>query len=119
MSGPPPPVDRGTVTRIGGEAAELTREGRVYLLGILAADLLADRAPNREAAFFVGGAIQSWLTEGGSLERDFLRVVAPKSHRTPAVVWRELNPHPDEPTDPAGRGNIGAVPNDGGKHDEP
>lgn len=81
---------------VGHTPAALTREGRVRLLGEAFQALLDDRRPSREAALFLGGAGMTWLANGGSLERDYLEVIKPKSHRTPAVIWRELHPHLDE-----------------------
>ena len=70
---------------------DFTREGRIALCAEAAKALFAGVAPSREAALFLGGAIASWLTEGGDLARDFLRVTAPRgSHRRPEVVAREF-----------------------------
>ena len=79
--------------------AALSREGRVRLIGELAEALLAGKQPDRAAALFVGGALLAWLEHGGSLERDFFKVIKPKSHRTPRAIWaglRQRPPHPDE-----------------------
>lgn len=85
-------------TALGGQCmpAALTREGRVRLLGEAFYALVDGRMPSSEAAIFLGGAGKAWLQQGGSFERDFLKVVKPKSHRTPAVIWREERPHQDE-----------------------
>jgi hypothetical protein len=72
-------------TRLPGN---FTREGRVQLLGELMEDLLALRNPSPEAALFLGAALSSWLVNGGVLDRDHLKVVKAKSHRTPAAIWR-------------------------------
>lgn len=83
----------------GNTPAALTREGRVKLLGEAFNALLDGRTPSREAALFLGGAGMAWLTNGGDLARDFLRVVAPQSKRTAAKIWREMQAaahHPDE-----------------------
>lgn len=76
----------------------LSREGRVLLLGEAFAALLENRLPSREAALFLGGAGKAWLTNGGDLSRDHLKVIKPKSKRTAAAIWRELNEarHPDD-----------------------
>jgi hypothetical protein len=66
------------------------REGRVALLGEAAQALLDGRMPDDEARLFLAGALTAWLQRGGSLERDFLRVVKAKSHRTPSAIWRDL-----------------------------
>jgi hypothetical protein len=79
-----------------------TREGRVRMLGELAGALLAGNPPDRAAALFLGGALLAWLEHGGSLERDFLKVIKPKSHRTPRAIWSELRgavAHQDEGRD--------------------
>lgn len=86
---------------MGGDRtpAALTREGRVKLLAEAFQALLDGRPPSREAALFLGGAGMAWLTNGGDLARDFLRVVAPQSKRTAAKIWREMQNavhHPDE-----------------------
>lgn len=82
--------------------ADFNREGRVRLLGELFRDLMAGRPPSREAAMFLGGAGLAWLERGGSLERDYLRVVKPKSRHTAAYLWRQCQAeaHPDERQDP-------------------
>ena len=73
-------------------AADLsTREGRIAAIGRTAEALLASRDP---ALIFVGSALQAWLeTDRGRLERDYLRVLAPRSHLTVARVWRALCAH--------------------------
>lgn len=83
--------------------AALSREGRVRLLGEAFAALLENRLPSREAALFLGGAGEAWLTHGGDLARDHLKVIKPKSKRTAAAIWRELNEqrHPDDGQDEA------------------
>jgi hypothetical protein len=86
---------------LGGDRtpAALTREGRVRLLGEAFEALLDGRTPSREAALFLGGAGMAWLQTGGDLARDYLKVVKPKSHRTPTAIWREVQAsahHPDE-----------------------
>ena len=72
------------------------RAGRIQLIGEAAQALLAGRLPERDAALFLAGALLSWLETGGSLEREFLKVVKPKSHHTPAAIWQEIQAHPDE-----------------------
>ena len=68
-----------------------TREDRVALLAEAFQALLAGRLPSRAAALFVGGAGLAWLSQGGSLERDFLKVTAKAgSHHTPTYVWQTL-----------------------------
>ena len=69
----------------------LDRRGRIRLIGEGAKALLDGRLPGRESALFIGGALLSWLQTGGSLERDFLRVVKAKSHHTPDVLWRFIS----------------------------
>lgn len=79
----------------------LEREDRVQLIGEVATALLAGRMPSDAARLFIAGALSAWLENGGSLERDYLRTVKPKSHRTPAAIWRDLRAHPDERQDGA------------------
>jgi hypothetical protein len=72
------------------------REARVKMLGEAFSALLAGRPPSRDAALFLGGAGMAWLENGGSLERDYFKVTKPKSHRTPAFIWQQMNAHQDE-----------------------
>jgi len=76
----------------------LTREAKVRAIGEVAAALLDGRLASRECALYVGGALASWLEQGGDLSRDFLKITKPKSHNTPAAIWRELQAqaHADE-----------------------
>jgi hypothetical protein len=76
--------------------AGLTREGRVRLIGEAAQALLDGRAPGKAAALFLGGALAGWLREGGNLERDFFKVIRPKSHDTVQRVWARIEAHQDE-----------------------
>jgi hypothetical protein len=63
------------------------RRERVRLLRSAAAALLAGELPDRAAALFLAGAISAWLSQGGNLEKDFLKVRAPRgSHFTPKVL---------------------------------
>lgn len=72
--------------------ADFSRQDRVRLLAEVAQALLDGREPSRAAALFVGGAVSAWLAQGGrigALERDFLRVAAPRSSRhTASELWR-------------------------------
>jgi hypothetical protein len=78
------------------------RTARIKLLGEFAKATLADRKPSKESLFFVAGAISKWLSVGGDLARDYFKVVKPKSHHTPAAIWRELQgPHLDDDEAPA------------------
>ncbi|MGA8149255.1 MAG: hypothetical protein WB870_17005 [Gallionellaceae bacterium] len=70
--------------------AAFTREKRIKLLGELAQALLAGEVPSREAALFIGGAIASWLQDGDSLEKTYLKVTKRHSHHTPQVIWQML-----------------------------
>lgn len=81
---------------------DFSREGKVRLLGEAFRALMDGRLPSREAALFLGSAGMAWLEGGGSLERDFLRVVKPKSRHTPAYLWHlsQAESHPDERRDP-------------------
>lgn len=76
--------------------ATFDRAGRVRLLGEFAEAALSGREPSRESLIFIAGAISAWLSRGGSLERDFLKVTKPKSHHTPAAIWQEIHAHQDE-----------------------
>ena len=75
---------------------DFDRERRIALLGESASALLAGELPSIEERMFLGGALHAWLSLGGSLERDFLRVVKPKSHHTPARVWARLQAKPED-----------------------
>lgn len=70
--------------------AAITREDRVRMLAEVSQALLDGEAPSRAAALFVGGAIASWLAEGGDLAKDFLKVNRRGSHLTPARIWQSL-----------------------------
>jgi hypothetical protein len=85
--------------------AGFTREDRVRLIGEAAEALLAGRMPEPAARVFLAGALVAWLENSGDLARDFLRVTKPKSHRTPAAIWRA---HRDERHAEAGRARIAA-----------
>lgn len=74
---------------------DFSREGRVALLGEAFAALMAGELPQPEARMFLASAGLAWLQRGGSLERDFLQVTKPKSHRTPTNIWRRLQSEPD------------------------
>lgn len=82
---PPDPFGRSRLP------ADFTREDRVRLLDEVALALLEGRRPSRAAELFVGGALWSWLREGGrcgDLERLYLRVAAPwRSTLTPSRLW--------------------------------
>lgn len=61
------------------------RRGRVGLVLEVVDELLA--SPTTEARVFVASAFLGWLRNGGSLERDWLRVTGrPGSHLTPAAL---------------------------------
>lgn len=92
--------DSALVAVLGRRApASFDRTGRVRLLGEFAEAALSGLEPSRESVLFVAGAIRAWLTRGGSLERDFLQVVKPKSHETPAAIWQQIQAHQDERQD--------------------
>lgn len=104
MGARPPKLNHEPLTSaLGGQTlpATLSRKGRIRLLGEAFQALLEERIPSREAALYLGGAGMAWLQQGGSLERDYLRVVKPKSHRTPAAIWQEIQTHQDEGHDEA------------------
>ena len=76
----------------GQPPATLDRSGRVKLLGAFAEAALSGKPPSHEGMLFVAGAIQAWLTNGGDLERDFLKVTGlPGSHHTAAFMWQQLS----------------------------
>jgi hypothetical protein len=88
------PLDPFNRSRLPGD---FSREGRVQLLGEAFQALMDDKPLSREAALFLGGAGMAWLENGGDLVRHYLKVCKPKSHRTPAAIWRELQArHLDE-----------------------
>lgn len=71
--------------------AEFSRRTRVRLLREVADALMRGEAPSREASLFVAGALSGWLAQGGSLERDYLKVSAPRgSHDTAQQLAAEL-----------------------------
>lgn len=92
-----------------------TREDRVRLLRTAAAALLAGQAPPRDAALYIGGALDAWLRAGartGSLERDHLRTTAPRgSHRTAAALAREEQHQADEGVPAAAERDFGQEDN--------
>lgn len=73
-----------------------SRTGKIEMIGEVAEALFSDKTPSRDAALFVGGALLAWLTRGGSLEKDYFKVVKAKSHLTPSAIWRSIAPHQDE-----------------------
>lgn len=68
----------------------LSREGRIRLLTEVAVALLQGQAPSREAAMFVGSALDSWLRSGGPFERHARIGTKRGSHRTIQAVFRRL-----------------------------
>ena len=90
----PPRFDDAALVSVLGDRARHVRQ-----IGEVAKALLDGRLPSRSAALFVGGALLSWLENGGDLCREYLNVVKPKSHRTPAAIWQEINLHQDEEVD--------------------
>ena len=70
----------------------LDRPARVVLLVEVASALLEGEPPSRQAALFVGGALQAWLSEGGHLTRDFFKVTSVRgSHETPRQIAARLS----------------------------
>ena len=71
-----------------------SREQRIRLLAEVAHALLDGRTPSRPAALFLASALSAWLAQGGtcgSLERDFLKVAAPRrSTLTPGRLWARM-----------------------------
>ena len=79
----------------------LDRVERVRLLQEAADALLEGSPVPRDAALFLGGGIAAWLAEGGSLDRDYLRVRAPQgSHDTPKQLAVQLRDDDDEERTP-------------------
>lgn len=77
------------------------RRQRVRWLREAAACLLDGRPVPRDAALYLGGAVSAWLARGGRLDRDFLRVAAPRgSHSTPQAIFWGPDPEPadDDPS---------------------
>ncbi len=74
---------------------DFSREGRVALLGEAFEALMRGELPRPEARIFLASAGLAWLARGGDLQRDFLRVVKPKSHVTPDRIWRRLKDESD------------------------
>lgn len=72
-----------------------TREGRVRWLVEVRDILIAHGGP---AAMYVAGALGGYLTEGGSLERDHLRITPERGSKlTPAALWHKLHSDEGEP----------------------
>ena len=71
--------------------ARLTRESRIRML-LAATEALRTGLPvPDDAARYLGAALSAWLANGGSLERDHLRVASERgSHRTPRAVALRL-----------------------------
>lgn len=70
---------------------EIEREHRVEMAWRTAEDLIDGHIRDREAAAFLGAAIMERLMNGGDLERDHLRIVAPRgSHLTPEAIARNF-----------------------------
>lgn len=64
------------------------REERVEMFGQVAQELISRGG---KANLYVGGSILACLENGGNLERDYLKITAPKSsHFTPSVLWRRI-----------------------------
>ena len=111
MSARPPRFDADLLAAALGDARPATfdREGRIRLCGEFANAVIAGEAPARESLLFVAGAISGWLSNGGNLERDYLRVVANGSHNTPCRIWKALQSQSFERrTHSDGAGNIAA-----------
>ncbi len=71
------------------------REGRVRLIAEAAQALIAGALPAAPARLFVAGALLAWLRDGGrvgALERDYLKVAAPRSSKhTASELWRRCS----------------------------
>jgi hypothetical protein len=72
LGGPPPPRALG-------------REGCVVMIGQVAERLM--KLGDAES-LYVGGALLSWLEQGGSLEHDYFKVTQRGNHRTPQLIWK-------------------------------
>jgi hypothetical protein len=74
-----------------GQVSDLTRADRVALLGRAAKALLDGRLPDDAARLFLAGGLLSWLSQGGSLTKDFWRVCGKQgSNHTESVLWRQI-----------------------------
>jgi len=104
VSRPPRFTDAALVVALGDRAR------RVRLIDKVGQALLRGEMPERGAALFVGGALLSWLENGGDLARDYLKVIKPKSHRTPSVIWQEIRAHQDEEVDPGPADTLATSP---------
>ena len=71
-------------------AEDEERKQHVRWIGEAAQAQLEGRRPSREAELFTGGSLARWLEHGGSLEGEHFRTKKNKSHRTAAVLWREI-----------------------------
>jgi hypothetical protein len=73
---------------------DFSREHRLRLVDEVARALVSGEVPSRPAALLVGGALLSWMQQGGTLgalERDFLKVAAPhRSTLTPQRLWQRM-----------------------------
>jgi len=68
---------------------ELTRLERLELFEAACSALAKGEMPPAVSAKFLGTAGLAWLQDGGSLERDHLKLSAPRgSHYTAAELWR-------------------------------
>lgn len=75
----------------------LDREQRIVAIGDLADAIIAGRQPDQRTLMFLAGSLRSWLRAGGNIEKDFWRVIQPKSHNTVQAVWmRRRRLHQDE-----------------------
>ena len=67
------------------------RQTRVAMIGQVAMELIARGG---EANLFVGGALLARLENGGSLERDYLKLRGEQgSHITATMLWRRIKTH--------------------------
>lgn len=98
--------------------AGFDRADRVRLIAEAAEALLEGRMPDPAARMFVGGALVAWLRDGGrigALERDFLKVAAPRSSRhTASELWRRQCSSRGATHD----GELGTIPETFGEQDD-
>ena len=72
------------------------REERIRAIAEVVEALFDNRLPPRDSALFLASAVSSWLSNGGDLARDHLRVSGVQgSHATPAAIWRRMQDEAD------------------------
>jgi|KBSMisStaDraftv2_1062788.scaffolds.fasta_scaffold804733_1 hypothetical protein len=91
----------------------VSRAGRVLLVSEVAEQLSRGSLPSPEARMFVASALLAWLSAGGDLVKDHLRIAAPRgSHHRPEVLYRRLL-IADERQDDSDRATFGSTVTEG------